>query len=183
MYATGRFASGRSVRCACGSRVGRIRATGVPEAGGEPRFFADVMLSGLARWLRVLGYDVAWEPGIADEELVRRGAAEGRFVLTCDRRLAEEWWVDNLLVLHSQRPLEQLREVAQALHLRAEPAFSRCTRCNEPLRAAQQPDGRVPPDVSHRRGGVQECPACDRLYWEGSHTERMRRTLEEVLGG
>jgi len=51
-------------------------------AGAEPRLFADAMLGGLARWLRTLGLDVAYDPALDDAALVELSAREGRVILT-----------------------------------------------------------------------------------------------------
>ncbi|HKI05656.1 MAG TPA: Mut7-C RNAse domain-containing protein [Thermoanaerobaculia bacterium] len=50
---------------------------------------ADAMLGALARWLRVLGLDVSYDPDLDDAELVDKAVAEGRTILTRDRRLTE----------------------------------------------------------------------------------------------
>ena len=180
----GRFALGRTRVCACGARVGR-RATVEWRAGEAPRFFADSMLAGLARWLRVLGFDAAHEDTIDDAELVRRGAEERRLVLTRDRGLAEGWWTDGVVLLRSDDPLEQLREVAEAAGIGAAAMFSRCTRCNLPL--GEAPAGaveeRVPEEVRADGRPLRGCAGCGRVYWEGSHTDRMRRAVERALGG
>ncbi len=142
------------------------------------------MLGGLARWLRVLGYDAAWEPQITDAELVRRGLEEGRILLTRDRRLPDEWWIDNCLLLDSDTALTQLRELVAALPLSSKRLFSRCSRCNVLLEPASpgEVDLRVPPAVREHHSVFVRCAVCERIYWEGSHTERMRRKLERVLG-
>ena len=180
-YGEARFAGGRTLVCACGARVGRLLLVRLHD---PPRFLVDSMLGGLARWLRVLGYDTAWEPEIADAELVRRGVEEGRRVLTRDRGLAEEWWVEGRVLLRSDDPLEQLREVAEAVGLSAGAMFTRCLRCNLPLEAlpAEEAGARVPPAIRQVPREYRHCPGCRRVYWEGSHTARMRREVERALG-
>lgn len=180
-----RFAYGRTLTCACGARVARPLATGLPAPGAEPRFLADAMLARLARWLRVLGYDAAWEAETADADLVRRAVDERRLLLTRDRRLPDDWAVDNVLLLRGDDPLEQLREVVARLRLPwRERLFTRCTHCNLALRpAAPHEEAERLPDSVRRAGRARSlCPGCGRLYWEGGHVERMRRSLEEALG-
>lgn len=183
-YPEARFAEGRALHCACGARVGRRLETGVSEDKGAPRFFADAMLGRLARWLRALGYDTEWEAEIADAELVRRGVREGRWILTADRGLAEEWWVEGVVLLKPGAPLAQLAEVHRLVGLRRDALFTRCTRCNHPLRpAGEQRREELPPAVGVEGRTVAECPGCSRLYWDGSHTARMRRAMEEIVPG
>jgi len=180
-YGAERFAGGRTLHCACGARVGVPFQSGVAERPGRPRFLADSMLGGLARWLRILGYDAEWEPQIDDRELVRRGLEERRWILTRDRRLAEAWWTDSLLLIRADHPVEQLGEVAARVPISTSRLFTRCSRCNRRLeRLPPAEEARLrPPDVA---GPVRRCPRCGRIYWQGSHTARMRRTLVAALG-
>lgn len=183
------FRFGRTIRCACGERVGVGSAIPV-DPDTRPRFVVDSMLGRLARSLRTLGFDAAYAASFDDEELVRRAFREGRLLLTRDRDLVEEWWLDGVLLLESDDPLEQLRRVARRFGLAdvARP-FTRCTVCNEPLEPAppEAVEARIGDDVPRRvaRGtdDFRRCPSCGKLYWEGSHTRRMRARLDEALGG
>ena len=136
-----------------------------------PRFLADVMLERLARWLRVLDVDVASAHATtADRELVRRAAAEERVLLTRDRRLSAEHGTGTPFVVRSAAPLEQLAEVVERFEIDApRELFTRCLLCNVPLESA---DGAAP---------ARRCPRCERVYWEGSHTRRMRAALARAL--
>lgn len=191
------FQLGRTIHCTCGRRVGLEHRLTLPHDGGHPRFIADAMLGKLARWLRTLGYDTAYDDAIADETLVRRAFDEDRHILTCDRKLFEEWRVDGLLI-ESDGTVEQLREVVAAFDLpRPARLFTRCRECNELLEPAELPDvqRRVPERVLERlrrEAGreasadspwIARCPGCGRVYWEGSHTRRMRSVVDGVFGG
>jgi uncharacterized protein len=182
-YAADRFPFGRVLHCTCGTRVVWPCVTGVDALPGEPRFLADVMLGGLARWLRVLGHDADWEPGIADAVLVRRGVEEGRWVLTQDRALLRDWRADNLLPILGDAPLAQLGEVAARVPLSHDRMFTRCLQCNTAVEAVprNQAASALPGDLP-ASAEVRRCPACERIFWEGSHTRRMRRQVAEVLG-
>lgn len=181
-YTPERFAAGRSLVCACGSRVGVRLHTGAGD-GAPLRFAADAMLGGLARWLRALGHDTTWEAEIADDALVRHAVAERRALLTRDHGLAAEWWIDPLL-LRADAPLAQLAEVAARFPLCSDRLFSRCLRCNVPLQFADEGDvlAHVPADVRARQTVFHRCPRCTRIYWEGSHTARMREDVAKALG-
>lgn len=199
------FQFGRTITCTCGRRVGLEKRLG-PEAvpgegrpGAPPRFLADVMLGRLARWLRLVGYDAAWEADASDERLVRRALDEGRILLTRDRRLPDEWRVRNVLVVEAEDPLLQLRDVVERLELDwRRDVFTRCSRCNVALKEVDAGEleaaqgtaeagaggagGAVPAGVLERERRFRRCPACDRVYWAGDHTRRMRTRLERVLG-
>jgi hypothetical protein len=186
-YDAALFAFGRTISCACGARVGLdARVRRADEGGGPdgPRFMVDAMLGRLARWLRVLGFDAAWEADIADERLVRRALDEERWILTRDRALPVEWRAPRVHLVAAETPFEQLREVARAFGLAAGARpFRRCSRCNAVLEAidAQSAAARVPLRVLERHDEFRRCPGCGRIYWPGSHAERMRRVVERAL--
>jgi hypothetical protein len=185
-YDEGLFAGGRTLWCTCGARVGAARAAEGAARGAQTRFIADAMLGRLARWLRLLGVDCAYEREIEDAELVRRASAEERVILSRDRALPEEWRVRGIHPVDSEDLTEQLREIVRAFDLAgAVRPFTRCTECNRPLRAAAKGDvaQRVPARVLRDHERFLECPGCGRVYWEGSHAERIRRRLAEVLAG
>jgi uncharacterized protein with PIN domain len=129
------FQFGRTINCACGARVGLEHKINLPAATAEIKFFADVNVARLVRWLRAIGVDTVWEDAISDSILVRRAIEENRFILTLDKKLVEEWRVDNVLVLKSEDPQEQLKETVRRFRLaKPETLFTRCLVCNEPLR-------------------------------------------------
>jgi uncharacterized protein with PIN domain len=151
----------------------------------RPRFIADAMLGRLARWLRILGYDTAWKEHISDEALVRRAVEEERIILTRDRALPSEWRVSDITVIRANEPLAQLAEIASRFDLaRGARLFTRCSHCNLELVAVERAAarGRVPHRVLDAFDRFQACPGCERVYWEGSHVARMRRTLEHAIG-
>ncbi|UCD74374.1 MAG: Mut7-C RNAse domain-containing protein [Phycisphaerales bacterium] len=180
------FAYGRTIHCACGARVGTDPQPrpGCGEASGM-RFFVDVMLGRLARWLRILGFDTAYEEDIEDEDLIRCAVDERRIILTRDRLMPEQWRVDGIHLVNAEEPMAQLREVADAFGL-AETArpFTRCSQCNALLSEASEDEVavHVPADVLEAVKYFKHCPGCDRFYWEGSHVKRMRRMLDRALG-
>ena len=140
------------------------------------------MLGRLARWLRAVGVDTAYERGIEDDDLLSRCEAESRILLTRDNELAGRGGdgVEVLLVESESTP-EQLRQVMESfgLELRDEMLFSRCTHCNTLVEEMprEQARGRVPPFVYESGERFTWCPLCDKVYWRGTHKERF---LEQI---
>lgn len=153
-------------------------------------FAADAMLGRLARWLRVLGFDTSYDPELPDPVLVAMARDEARILLTRDRHLLRELRPARWHEVRQDAPLEQLRELVEALRL-PPPAelFSRCMLCNAllspPLPEVLVRDRLPPGDWGGDAlpGPVRECPRCSRVYWHGSHTRRMRAALERGLPG
>lgn len=148
-----------------------------------PSFFADAMLGKLARRLRILGYDTAYEREVCDELLIRRVLDEDRWLLTRDRYLVRRRVLrKRSTLIDSDHVSEQLREVAAALpldlSLGADTA-SRCAECNGVLIqvAKDRVVSEVPAFVGIEHVRFARCPRCGKLYWPGSHWQRIQREL------
>jgi uncharacterized protein with PIN domain len=141
------------------------------------------MLGGLARWLRLLGHDTAYDSSAGDRELLLRAAGEERILLTRDTRIVPPPGV-RLVLVRATRTLEQLREVATRFDLGwTADAFTRCIRCNVPLLPAigEQVAERVPEYVRATHQNFSACPSCRRVYWPGTHRLAMEETLRRLL--
>ena len=147
------------------------------------RFLADSNVGRLARWLRALGYDADYEPRLDDRRLAARALAEERVLLTRDADLMQRRIIARgrlrAVLLRSDAVADQLRQVVDELHLGADRALSRCLECNVPLeprpRAAVLE--RLPPHVRATQSRFSECPRCGRVYWPGTHWQRMHERL------
>lgn len=142
------------------------------------------MLGRLARWLRLLGYDTSYEAHVEDASLVRRALREDRVILTRDRALPEEFRVPALVLVKAERPDEQLRELVTRFQLDTEGRlFTRCSRCNAILESVprEQIAERVPARVLRDHDRFKRCPGCERVYWEGSHVDRIRNAIRRAL--
>ncbi len=149
-----------------------------------PRFIADAHLGGLARLLRMLGFDTLFENAYTDRRILELLARERRILLTRDRELLKCRDVHRGCYVHARRPEAQLNEVVAryALAQHARP-FTLCLHCNLALEPAAQRAvaERVPQRIVERYAQFVRCPGCDRIYWEGSHWERMRALLAPVF--
>ncbi len=153
----------------------------------EIRFAADGMLQSLADWLRLLGYDCVAGHGRA---FLEQALAEGRVFLTRNFHLPDNLPKallrrETIVFVLAERLPDQLREVAQKFSLDTRRfVFSRCVRCNLPLRAVgpAEASGRVPADVLAREREFWRCDGCGKTFWRGSHVTnslaRLRRWLQ-----
>lgn len=148
------------------------------------RFVVDVMLGRLARWLRILGFDAVYLRDARDETLIRVAEDEERILLTKDARLLQRMRVNGYLV-RSRTWEDQLREVIAEFRLRPLiDAFSRCLECNVPLIEVEKEciAPRLPPRVTECCQEFYLCPSCQRIYWSGTHVERMSEKIAALLG-
>jgi uncharacterized protein len=149
------------------------------------RFMADAMLGSLARWLRILGFDAAYAGKMEDSEIVRMARLSGRAVLTKDRRLVQRRALRDFRLIEAQSLDDQLLEVLDHFHLDVRPRllFSRCLRCNVPLKDVplDSVSGRVPDYVLQTRTRFSVCPRCRGIFWPGTHRDRMQRRIQRIL--
>lgn len=146
------------------------------------RFAADCMLGTLAKWLRILGHDVAYFRRIEDDALVALAARERRTILTRDRRLVRRRQArDRSMLIRSQDLEEQIVQVLRERHLAIASCrpLGRCLRCNArnervPRSAVRD---RVPPYVYRTQTRFTRCARCDRVYWRATHVSRMLERL------
>lgn len=151
---------------------------------GERRFILDNHLGRLAVYLRMLGFDSLYRNDYHDEELALVANQEERILLTRDVRLLMRNLVGNGYWVRSKIPREQLVEVVERFGLtpHVQP-FRRCMRCNGILQAVSKERvlERLEPLTKMYYHEFRICPRCDRVYWKGSHYERMQKFLDQVI--
>jgi uncharacterized protein len=151
----------------------------------EFRFCCDAMLGGLARWLRVAGYDASWKPDIDDWELIRMSRREHRILLSCDTGIfkigiVRDGLLPSLFIPHGLSKQSQLECVFERLCLRIlEP---RCMTCGGVLAEVPKAsvEGRVPPRTYAWIEEYFECTRCKKLFWRGTHWLRISSALERA---
>lgn len=145
------------------------------------RFVADSHLGGLARLLRMAGYDTLYDNHYHDDEVEDLAERDDRIVLTRDRELLKRRSIVHGCYIHSLDPPEQLRELFDRLDLaEGARAFSLCLHCNLPLREVDKASvlERLPESVRTLHDSFTTCDNCLRVYWKGSHYKRMAALLE-----
>ena len=147
----------------------------------EIRFVADSMLGKLAKWLRILGYNIHYQsyykPGVIDQLM-----KEGRRFLSRHRKVTCRY--SDAVLLYSNHVGEQLNELNEKGVLTHDRSkwFSRCLLCNVPLKEVKTDEARenVPEYIFYQNlGGIRFCPSCGRYYWPGTHRKRMLGQLEK----
>jgi uncharacterized protein with PIN domain len=148
------------------------------------RFVADAHLGGLAHLLRMMGFDTLYDNSFDAAGIEQIAATQRRIVLTRDRGLLKRRSVTHGCYVRALRSQAQLREVFSRLDLaRSARPFTRCLSCNTTLRPIARTDAlpQLPPRVAARYEHFSTCPDCRRVFWEGSHWQRMHRLVDELL--
>ncbi len=139
------------------------------------KFIADAMLGKLAKRMRLLGFDVLYDPAYNDNEVLRLALDQGRIILTRDTGLASRPLAQNHILIKSDHIEDQLGQVSNAFSPPDNRPLTRCSLCNEPLSVLDKKDARdlVPDHVYAAVIGFWRCALCERVYWQGSHVKNM----------
>ncbi len=149
----------------------------------DKKFICDRMLGKLAKWLRIFGYDCTFIPPGTGIDPLREAETENRFFLTRDRsfikRLKRADSIPRCLFIEHDNVQDQLDQLRSALKLNLEsPGLNRCLRCNEKIVSITKDDarksGQAPEYVLTNHSEFKRCPQCKKIYWKGSHFQRMK---------
>lgn len=148
------------------------------------RFIADSMIGRLARMLRLLGYDTLYQPGLKPAGLAEPAGREDRIILTRGDTHLRFPGATNVFSVRSEYAREQLREVVAEFSLDPKSGlWTRCTICNGAISPARKDEIKdlVKPKVFEIYSEFYRCTGCGRVYWHGSHVERILKNLSTVL--
>ncbi len=148
-----------------------------------PQFVLDSHLGKLARHLRLLGFDTIYKKIFPDPEIIRTAEKEKRIILTRDVGLLKNKRVQWGRWIRAVDPDQQLKEVLNTFQLRSKiKPFKRCLECNGIIvhvaktRIAKQ----LSSDTRKYFDRFYQCRSCRRIYWQGSHYEKLIRFVFKV---
>jgi len=155
-----------------------------PEPLRNTRFIADEHLGKLARYLRMLGFDTAYDRGRDNAILIDQALREKRIILTRSPEVLKHNRVTHGYWIRHQQPRQQLQEVLRTLDLFGQVrAFTRCMNCNGHIHQVGKDliRGRINPRILKRFSEFKQCRECGKIYWQGSHHGRMLRLINEMV--
>jgi hypothetical protein len=161
------------------SNVQRLR----PQPLREPKFILDVHLGRLSKYMRLCGFDSLFERDLNDREIVSISVSERRIILTRDRDLLKARLVTHGYWIRSKGSEEQLKEVLRRFDLNNDlRIFTRCLECNGMMRDVPKEEiiDQLMPKTRDYYSDFKKCGGCGKIYWEGSHYERMKKFIQTV---
>ncbi len=151
------------------------------------KFIVDANAGKLVRLLRLMGYDTVFFDRPDDSQMIAQALAEERVILTRDTHIMERRVVASgrlkAVLIRSDEPEEQIRQVIRELALDCDfQPFTICLECNRALVPRQKDEVRelVPPYVFKTQSQFRQCPNCRRIYWQGTHWQRMSERLARI---
>jgi len=151
-------------------------------------FIVDGMLGGLARWLRMLGYETHYDAKTSDNKLLEELKMKAAILLTRDEELyhrAEKRKLTAVLVKgdNEEQRLGQLAKTIR-IYLNIDMETTRCPKCGSQLHeiSKEEVSNNVPANSLELYDKFWRCgnSGCAKTYWIGSHWKRIRQTLDEA---
>lgn len=151
---------------------------------GPARFLLDVHLGALARRLRLLVIDTAYEKYADDDHLVRQAEGEDRVLLSRDRGLLMRRALRRAAFVRGQDPDDQLADVMERFQPPLSP-WKLCLACGGTLvRVAKaQVADRLEPGTLLTQQQFSRCPTCGHIYWHGAHDARLQEVVRRHSRG
>lgn len=145
------------------------------------RFLLDGHLGTLARRMRLLGLDTAYEPDADDSQLAARSAAQQRELLTRDVGLLFRSIVHDGALIRSDNVDAQLNEVLDRFAPQLAP-WTRCLRCGGWVAevAASEIAAQLEAGTRSTYQSFSRCTGCNQVYWRGAHGSRLEALVERA---
>lgn len=150
----------------------------------DKKFILDVHLGTLARYLRMIGFDTKYKNDYNENEIVDISIKESRTILTRNKGILKRNEVTRGYWIRNQNPELQLSEVTGRFNLRNQiREFERCLECNARLEKVDKAKitGRLPLKVKQYHNNFWYCKICDKIYWHGTHFEKMKEIINRLL--
>jgi uncharacterized protein with PIN domain len=145
---------------------------------GPARFLLDVHLGALARRLRLLGVDTAYENHAPDDHLVEQAEREDRVLLSRDRGLLMRRALRRAAFVGGQDPDDQLADVIERFQPPLQP-WSRCLACGGSLAPVSkaQVANQLEPGTIRTQQQFSRCRVCGHVYWHGAHDFSLQQVV------
>jgi uncharacterized protein with PIN domain len=149
----------------------------------ELKFIADVHLGKLARLLRMLGFDTVYQNDFTPQELLNISHEKKRILLSRAASITKSSNIESL-VISKEDPLVQVTQVIQHFNLKDQfSPFSRCMTCNGIIEIVSKEtiEHLIQKNTATYFSQFWQCQSCKRVYWEGSHFEKIRTTIQRII--
>ena len=142
------------------------------------KFLCDRMLGTLAKWLRIYGFDTFYANNeLNDAKLLEISKNEGRILITRDKTLNQVARRENIKTIDIKTTDidEQINAVLDEVKVDKTKILSRCILCNTEVEEIEKEDvkEKVPGRVFKNNEKFWFCKKCNKIYWRGSHYEKM----------
>ena len=163
------------------SPVTHLQPVPVGKLKYEIKFVLDVHLGRLAAYLRMLGFDTLYQNNYDDIELANISVDQQRILLTYDKRLLMRKIITHGYYVRERKPKKQLLETLKRFDLfNSFKPFSRCMSCNSEIKMIDKEEikSHLMPRTQNDYNEFWQCSTCKKVYWKGSHYQRMQKMIK-----
>lgn len=151
---------------------------------GKITFLLDVHLGGLARYLRLAGFNCLHESKDYGDPVLAHLASQNDYILlTRDIGLLKRSKVNYGRWVRHTKPIEQFKEVISHYKLKDEvKPFSRCVKCNGDIGFVEKDriESMVPENIFAQYDDFRQCKSCQQIYWQGGHINSINEILDSL---
>jgi len=149
------------------------------------KYVCDQMLGTLAKWLRIYGFDTFYANSEMDDtELIDISKKEKRIIITIDKNLLQIARKEKLKVIEINTTDidQQINKVINQVKIAPSKILSRCILCNTKIDEIKKDEvkKKVPKRVFEANEKFWFCPKCNKIYWKGSHYEKMIEKINDL---
>jgi hypothetical protein len=148
------------------------------------KFIVDNNLGKMAKYMRVLGLDIYYDPLLSAGEIIKISNTENRIILTRSKKLLKFKDVNHGMFIRPGTTAQQIRRIIDCLDIKdiVDP-FSRCLGCNSLLQPVPKEEilDRIPPKTKAFCDEYARCRSCDKIYWKGTHCLHMKKVVKQIL--
>ena len=143
------------------------------------------MLGTLAKWLRLFGFDTFYANAeMDDDELLEMAEKENRVLITRDKELIIRAKKKNIQIVEmiSIDLDEQLSVILKNVDVDEKAVLSRCSLCDTILNEIKRDEvkNKVPEKVFRNNDRFWFCSKCDKIYWRGSHYDKIQSKINKI---
>lgn len=146
------------------------------------KFILDVHLGKLVRYMRMCGFDVYYNPLLDDKEIIGISRTEKRTILTRDTGLLKNKIITHGYWVRATDPKKQIIEILKRFDLFSSiKPFTRCLECNGMIISIEKEKiiNKIPAKTNEYFNEFYTCSQCQKIYWAGSHFDKMQKLIEE----
>ena len=155
----------------------------LPRLPEDIAFILDVHLGKLARNLRLLGFDCAYRNDFNDDEIISISEKTNRILLTRDIQMLKNFRVKYGYFLRSTDHRQQTEEILNRFQIKEKiRLMSRCSVCNGHIHEVPKDKiiSQLEPETERFFNEFFQCDVCGKVYWKGSHYERMQGLIAQI---
>lgn len=150
------------------------------------KFLCDQMLGTLAKWLRICGFDTYYaKRHMKDRELMGIAKKENRVIVTRDKELVYNARREQIKLIKIDTYVldEQIKKIIGKTKINKKSVLSRCLICNTILGKIPKKEvvDKVPSKVFENHQEFLFCPKCKKIYWKGTHYQKMLEKIDGYL--